>query len=325
MEFFWNYIEKQILAPPAAFAIKSKGRPIPEENDKYRTCFQRDRDRIIHSKSFRRLKTKTQVFIKPYGDHFRTRLTHTLEVMQISRSIARALHLNEDLTEAIALGHDLGHTPFGHAGERSLADIMGNFRHNEHSLRVVDILEKNGKGLNLTHEVRDGILNHSGSLKAETLEGRIVNLSDRIAYVNHDIDDALRGDLIKFDDLPKSAVKLLGNTSGERIESMLLSVIKYSDDLDDIIMAPDVYEAMNDMREFLFERVYRTDLANELEYELKFHLEKLFNYYLENIDEVPEFIRKVSGGDNKRAVCDYIAGMSDDYAMRKFKELGFIV
>lgn len=325
MEFFWNYIEKQILAPPAAFAIKSKGRPIPEENDKYRTCFQRDRDRIIHSKSFRRLKTKTQVFIKPYGDHFRTRLTHTLEVMQISRSIARALHLNEDLTEAIALGHDLGHTPFGHAGERSLADIMGNFRHNEHSLRVVDILEKNGKGLNLTHEVRDGILNHSGSLKAETLEGRIVNLSDRIAYVNHDIDDALRGDLIEFDDLPKSAVKLLGNTSGERIESMLLSVIKYSDDLDDIRMAPDVYEAMNDMREFLFERVYRTDFANELEYELKFHLEKLFNYYLENIDEVPEFIRKVSGGDNKRAVCDYIAGMSDDYAMRKFKELGFIV
>lgn len=324
MEYFWNYIEKQILAPPAAFAIKSKGRMIPEENDKFRTCFQRDRDRIIHSKSFRRLKTKTQVFIKPYGDHFRTRLTHTLEVMQISRSIARALHLNEDLTEAIALGHDLGHTPFGHAGERSLAGIMGGFHHNEHSLRVVDILEKNGKGLNLTYEVRDGILNHSGGLKAETLEGRIVNISDRIAYVNHDIDDALRGNLIEFDDLPESAVKLLGNTSGERIDSMVLSVIEYSDDLNDIKMSPDVYGAMNDLRDFLFKRVYRTEFANRLEYELKFHLEKLFEYYLENINEVPQFIRDVSDGDNKRAVCDYIAGMSDDYAMNKFKELKFI-
>lgn len=321
MAYFWNDIEKQILSPRAALAAESRGRQRAEADDEFRTCFQRDRDRIIHSKSFRRLKTKTQVFIKPYGDHFRTRLTHTLEVMQIARSIARALHLNEDLTEAIALGHDLGHTPFGHAGERSLASIMGRFRHNEQSLRVVELLEKDGKGLNLTYEVRDGILNHSGSLRAQTLEGRIVNLADRIAYVNHDIDDALRGDLIKTDDLPRAAVKLLGDTGGERIDAMVVSVIKHSTDSDEIQMAADVREAMNDLRSFLFDHVYRTDYANELEAELKFHLEKLFAYYLDNIEEVPQFIRDVSGSDDRLAVCDYIAGMSDDFAFKKFAEL----
>ena len=321
MAFFWNQTEKEILAPQAAMAAESRGRKRFEEDDEFRTCFQRDRDRIIHSKSFRRLKTKTQVFIKPYGDHFRTRLTHTLEVMQISRSIARALHLNEDLTEAIALGHDLGHTPFGHAGERSLASIMGHFRHNEQSIRVLDLLEKDGKGLNLTFEVRDGILNHSGNLKAQTLEGRIVNLADRIAYVNHDIDDALRGNLISVDDLPQAAVRLLGETGGQRIDSMVVSVIKNSADLSEIKMADDVYEAMNDLRSFLFANVYRTDYANQLELELKYHLEKLFQYYLENINEVPEFIRNISQGDDKLAVCDYIAGMSDDYAFNKFSEL----
>lgn len=321
MAYFWNDVERQILSPRAALAAESRGRQRAENDDKLRTCFQRDRDRIIHSKSFRRLKTKTQVFIKPYGDHFRTRLTHTLEVMQIARSIARALHLNEDLTEAIALGHDLGHTPFGHAGERSLASIMGRFRHNEQSLRVVDLLEKDGKGLNLTFEVRDGILNHSGSLRAQTLEGRIVNIADRIAYVNHDIDDALRGELIKPEDLPQAAVKLLGSTGGERIDTMVVSVVENSSDSDEIKMSPDVYEAMNDMRGFLFEHVYRTDYANELEAELKFHMEKLFAYYLENIDEVPQFIRNVSAGDDKLAVCDYIAGMSDDFAFRKFSQL----
>lgn len=321
MMYFWNEIEKQILSPKAALALNSVGRQTPETDDEFRTCFQRDRDRIIHSKSFRRLKTKTQVFIKPYGDHFRTRLTHTLEVMQISRSIARALRLNEDLTEAIALGHDLGHTPFGHAGERSLASIMGHFRHNEQSLRTVDVLEKDGKGLNLTFEVRDGILNHSGDLKAKTLEGRIVALADRIAYVNHDIDDALRGNIIKNSDLPQSAVKILGETGGQRIDTMVVSVIKSSARLDDIKMADDIYEAMDEMRNFLFSHVYRTDYANELEVELKFHLEKLFAYYLENIKEVPELIRRVSDGDNKLAVCDYIAGMSDDFAFKKFEEL----
>lgn len=324
MVYFWNETEKQILAKEAAFALKSKGRAISETDDEFRTCFQRDRDRIIHSKSFRRLKTKTQVFIKPYGDHFRTRLTHTLEVMQISRSIARALHLNEDLTEAIALGHDLGHTPFGHAGERSLDAIMGHFRHNEQSLRIVDVLEKNGKGLNLTFEVRDGILNHSGNLKASTLEGRIVALADRVAYVNHDIDDALRGNLITNNDLPKAAVNLLGTTSGERIDSMVVSIIKKSADLVDIKMADDVYEAMNDLRDFLFERVYHTDFAKELEIELRFHLEKLFAYYLDNIEEVPEFIRQVSLGNDRLAVCDYIAGMSDDFAFKKFSQLKFM-
>lgn len=321
MAYFWNDIEKQILSPRAALAAESRGRQRAEQDDEFRTCFQRDRDRIIHSKSFRRLKTKTQVFIKPYGDHFRTRLTHTLEVMQIARSIARALCLNEDLTEAIALGHDLGHTPFGHAGERSLASIMGRFRHNEQSLRVVELLEKDGKGLNLTYEVRDGILNHSGSLCAQTLEGRIVNLADRIAYVNHDIDDALRGDLIKPEDLPRAAVKLLGHTGGERIDAMVVSVIKNSADSDEIRMAADVREAMNELRSFLFDHVYRTDYANELEAELKFHLEKLFAYYLEHIEEVPRFIRDISTDDDKLAVCDYIAGMSDEFAFKKFTEL----
>ncbi|MGI5824828.1 MAG: deoxyguanosinetriphosphate triphosphohydrolase [Bacillota bacterium] len=321
MTYFWNEIEKQILAPQAALAVNTQGREKKEEDDKFRTCFQRDRDRIIHSKSFRRLKTKTQVFIKPYGDHFRTRLTHTLEVMQISRSIARALHLNEDLTEAIALGHDLGHTPFGHAGERALAGIVGHFRHNEQSLRMVDVLEKDGKGLNLTFEVRDGILNHSGDLKASTLEGRIVSLADRIAYVNHDIDDALRGNLIKPADLPRNAVKLLGSSSGERIDAMVVSVIKNSVDLKDIKIADDVFVAMDELRNFLFERVYRTDYARELELELTFHLQKLFSYYLENINEVPEFIRCASQNNDKLAVCDYIAGMSDDFAFKKFSEL----
>lgn len=322
--FFWNEVEKKILAPQATFAAYSRGRRQPEEDDRFRTCFQRDRDRIIHSKSFRRLKTKTQVFIKPYGDHFRTRLTHTLEVMQISRSIARALRLNEDLTEAIALGHDLGHTPFGHAGERALAGIIGHFRHNEQSLRVVDILEKNGEGLNLTEEVRDGILNHSGDLRASTLEGRVVSLSDRIAYVNHDIDDALRGNLICQRDLPQSAVALLGKSSGERIDTMVISVIEQSGSLADIRMAEDVRNAMNELREFLFRRVYWTDYAKELEVELTFHMEKLFAYYLTHIEEVPPDIRRVSGGDNRLAVCDYIAGMSDDFAFKKFDQLRIV-
>ena len=220
--------------------------------DDPRTDFVHDRDRIIHSKAFRRLMHKTQIFNANKGDHFRNRLTHTLEVAQIARSIGRRMNLDEDLIEAIALGHDLGHTPFGHAGERSLASIMGHFRHNEQSLRTVDVLEKDGKGLNLTFEVRDGILNHSGDLKAKTLEGRIVALADRIAYVNHDIDDALRGNIIKNSDLPQSAVKILGETGGQRIDTMVVSVIKSSARLDDIKMADDIYEAMDEMRNFLF-------------------------------------------------------------------------
>lgn len=312
--------ENLILAPEAAHAKNSRGRRIPEDPSPVRTCYQRDRDRIIHCKSFRRLKMKTQVFIAPDGDHYRTRLTHTLEVMQIARTIARALCLNEDLTEAIALGHDLGHTPFGHAGERSLNEIFGSFRHNEQSLRVVDVLEKDGKGLNLTYEVRDGILHHSGKLSNITLEGELVQLADRMAYVNHDTDDALRAGLIKNSELPQAAVAILGATNSKRINAMVLSVIEASQDLRGIYMNQREHQAMEELRAFLFERVYRTPQAVRQEEILKEKLNYTFDHLLAHPDMLPQELRQED--DPRRAVCDYIAGMSDSYALRLFSQLG---
>jgi dGTPase len=322
MSFFWYETEEHILVPFAQLAKNSKGRLRPDDDSEYRTCYQRDRDRIIHSKAFRRLKTKTQVFIKPYDDHFRTRLTHTLEVMQISRSIARALRLNEDLTEAIALGHDLGHTPFGHAGERTLAGIMGHFRHNEQSLRVVDVLEKEGRGLNLSFEVRDGILNHCGGTHPQTLEGQIVQLSDRIAYVNHDIDDSIRAGVLMAAELPKSALQVLGETGRERINTLVCSAIENSADYASIRLGTEAAKAMQELREFLFAKVYRSTTANILEAGLNKNLTALFEYYLAHPGEIPEFILTAAGGDLKLAVCDYIAGMTDDFALRLFDSLG---
>lgn len=312
--------EALILAPEAAHARNSRGRKLPEESSPVRTCYQRDRDRIIHCKSFRRLKMKTQVFIAPDGDHYRTRMTHTLEVMQIARTIARALCLNEDLTEAIAMGHDLGHTPFGHAGERSLAEIMGHFRHNEQSLRVVDVLEKNGQGLNLTFEVRDGILNHSGNLPNATLEGELVQLADRIAYVNHDTDDALRAGLIRAGELPERAVAILGGTNSKRINAMVCSVIEASQDLRGIHMNQRERQAMDELREFLFERVYRTPEAVRQEEILKEKLNYTFDYLVKHPDMLPPELKRDEGIE--RAVCDYLAGMSDGFALRLFQRLG---
>lgn len=311
--------EARILAPEAAHAKNSRGRRVPEEPSPVRTCYQRDRDRIIHCKSFRRLKMKTQVFIAPDGDHYRTRLTHTLEVMQIARTIARALCLNEDLTEAIALGHDLGHTPFGHAGERSLSEIIGGFRHNEQSLRVVDVLEKGGRGLNLTEEVRSGILNHSGNLPNITLEGELVQLADRIAYVNHDTDDALRAGLIRHSELPQQAVAILGATNSKRINAMVCSVIEASQDLRGIHMNQRERQAMDELRGFLFERVYRTPEAVRQEEILKEKLNYTFDYLVKHPDMLPDELRREE--DVRRAVCDYMAGMSDGYAMKLFAKL----
>ncbi len=312
--------EAALLAPEATHAANSRGRRQPETESPVRTCFQRDRDRIIHCKSFRRLKMKTQVFIAPDGDHYRTRLTHTLEVMQIARTIARALCLNEDLTEAIALGHDLGHTPFGHAGERALNEIYGSFRHNEQSLRVVDVLEKDGQGLNLTFEVRDGILNHSGGLKNLTPEGELVQLADRMAYVNHDTDDAMRAGLIRAGELPQSAVAVLGGTNSKRINAMVLSVIEASQDLRGIRMNQREAQAMDELRNFLFERVYRTPQAIRQEEILKEKLNYAFDHFVSSPELLPPELLRL--GDVRRAACDYIAGMSDSYALRVFAELG---
>ncbi len=312
--------EAALLAPEAMHAANSQGRQKPEPESPIRTCFQRDRDRIIHCKSFRRLKMKTQVFISPDGDHYRTRLTHTLEVMQIARTIARALCLNEDLTEAIALGHDLGHTPFGHAGERSLNEIYGSFRHNEQSLRVVDVLEKDGEGLNLTLEVRDGILHHSGGLPNITLEGELVQLADRIAYVNHDTDDAMRAGLIRAADLPEAAVAVLGGTNSKRINAMVLSVIEASQDLRGIRMNQREAQAMDELREFLFSHVYRTPKAIRQEEILKEKLNYTFDHFVSRPELLPPELLRL--GDVRRAACDYIAGMSDSYALRLFAELG---
>lgn len=318
--------ECRMLSEFATKSIHSRGRQVPETECEVRTVFQRDRDRILHSKAFRRLAHKTQVFISPEGDHYRTRLTHTLEVAQIARTIARALNLNEDLTEAIALGHDLGHTPFGHTGEHSLMRLTnGVFSHNKHSLRVVDVLENNGQGLNLTFEVRDGIVNHPTSGKPSTIEGKVVQVSDKIAYINHDIDDAIRGKVLTEKELPAACIKVLGQTSSERINCIIKDIIRESKESDDIKMSEAVNEAFYKMRAFLFEHVYVGSVAKEQEGKAERVVSELYEYYMEHIAELPiGYIERIQMGDSERqVVCDYIAGMTDRYAINAYMELFF--
>lgn len=313
--------EKKILCSKACFSADSKGRVFPEEECGIRTCFQRDRDRIIHSQSFRRLKHKTQVFLSPSGDHYRTRLTHTLEVSQIARTIARVLRLNEDLTEAVALGHDLGHTPFGHAGERALNRLCSNgFRHYEQSVRVVEKLEKNGKGLNLTDEVKNGILCHTRGEEAYTLEGQIIRIADKIAYINHDIDDAVRAQVMAEEDIPLSLRMRLGMTKSERVNNMVVDVINNSDD--SIRMSEDFYTAFDDLHNFMFTAVYTNPVCKGEESKAEDMLERIYFYYIKNLDKMPDEYISVAETDGKeRAVCDYISGMSDTYALHIFNEL----
>lgn len=320
-----EYQEHRRLNPLAAFSDKSAGRPRQEEarEDDVRTCYQRDSDRIIHSKSFRRLMHKTQVFLRPEGDHYRTRMTHTLEVGRIAVTITRALGLNEDLAEAIALGHDLGHTPFGHAGESALTRCLGKpFRHNEQSLRVVDYLEKDGAGLNLTNEVRMGILCHTGSQFPDTLEGRVVRRCDQIAYVNHDIDDAIRAGILSNEDIPQSISDILGCNHRERINTLVCDAIRTSREAGEICLSPAVEKALGDLREFMFQNVYRNPVAKGEESKAKDMLQRLFEYYIRNPQALPEdFQPQLSFDGMERTVCDYVAGMTDNYAVSKYLEI----
>lgn len=315
-------IEKLILSPKAKLSIDSKGREKPEKDCPMRTKFLVDRDRILYSKAFRRLKDKTQVFLAPEGDHYRTRLTHTLEVSQIARHIARCLRLNEDLTEAVALGHDLGHTPFGHAGEHVLAEICAKgFKHNEQSVRVVEVIEGNG-GLNLTAEVRDGIRNHTGPDIPETLEGQIIRFADRIAYINHDIDDAIRAKVFAQDTLPKECIKVLGKSTGERIRSMINNIVQNSINSDIIKMSPEFQQAKDELRRFMFENVYLKSVAKNDEDKAKNIVRELYNYFMKNPKELPCIAQeKLTEFGIETVVCDYIAGMTDRYALKKFEEI----
>lgn len=316
-------LERTYMSPYATLSENSRGRDREEPECDIRPVFQRDRDRILHCKSFRRLKHKTQVFLSPQGDHYRTRLTHALEVSQNARTIAKALRLNESLVEAIALGHDLGHTPFGHAGEGMLNELCeGGFKHNEQSVRIVEKLEKEGKGLNLTWEVRDGILNHQTSLMPATLEGKIVRLSDKIAYINHDIDDAIRAQVLREEDIPKEYREILGHDTRERLNTLIHDIIDHSRNKDDICMSPDISSAMQGLRSFMFQSVYTNPIAKGEETKAKELLERLFVYYLKHIDLLPDYYRKMldEGEENDRVVCDYIAGMTDQYAVAKYNE-----
>ena len=314
--------ERGYLSPFAVCSANSRGRLRPMEDCPLRTAFQRDRDRILHCKSFRRLKFKTQVFIAPEGDHYRTRLTHTLEVAQVARTLARALRLNEDLTEAIALGHDLGHTPFGHSGERSLNRLTHEgFRHNEQSLRVVDVLE-GGEGLNLTWEVRDGILRHSGKEKPNTLEGECVARADRIAYINHDIDDAIRAGVLKEFELPQDLLRVLGETHGQRINAMISDIVRESQGQPHLRMSDPMQQASDEMRAFLFEKVYM-DKWRKLEEEKCDHvIVSLFAYYMEHPGQMPlEYVQISYRDGTERAVTDFLACMTDRYAIRTYNSL----
>ena len=316
--------EYEFLSRYAAHSSASLGRDRDEVQDDIRTVYQRDRDRIIHSKSFRRLKHKTQVFIAPIGDHYRTRLTHTLEVSQLSRTVSRALRLNDDLTEAIALGHDLGHTPFGHAGERALNEVCPfGFRHYEQSIRVVEKLERDGNGLNLTKEVRDGILNHRWNLRPSTLEGQIVRFCDKIAYINHDIDDAERAGIMTEEDIPDRFRKSLGGSTKERLDTLINDIIYQSIDSDEIHMSPDSKKEMEDLRHFMYENLYTDSIAKIEEKKVPVLLKILYQYYEQHIDEMPdEYVQLISNGEAEpRVVCDYISGMTDPYAVQKFEEL----
>ena len=316
--------EHEIFRPCACFADRSKGRDRAEEKCDLRTEFQRDRDRIIHSKSFRRMKHKTQVFLSPGGDHYRTRLTHTLEVAQIGRTIARSLYLNEDLVEAIALGHDLGHTPFGHVGERALSKYTTKpFCHNEQSIRVVERLEKNGKGLNLTWEVRDGILNHRSRCVPATLEGKIVRLSDKIAYVNHDIDDGIRAGILTEDMLPDACTNLLGHNTRDRINTLIHTVVTASTDIDDIILPQEYQEAFQELRKFMFQDLYTNPVAKSEEVKAERLIGMLYEEFMEHEERLPEEYRMfIEQGELKETViCDYIAGMTDNYAIDMAKKI----
>ncbi len=315
-------IERDTLSPHATLASASKGREQPEPADPLRTCFQRDRDRIVHSKAFRRLKHKTQVFLAPEGDHYRVRLTHTLEVSQIARTAARALRVNEDLTEAIALGHDLGHTPFGHLGVQALTPFLDRpFRHNEQSLRIVDHLEKDGRGLNLSWEVRDGIVNHPWSMpQPSTLEAQIVRFADRIAYVNHDVDDAIRAGVLREDELPEEALIHLGRTHSDRIDTLVTDLVERTGDGPDVGLSDDVFRALDLLRDFLFERVYLRDDARVEQDKAIGIVRTLFAYHLDHPDRIPEEYHRTPG-DLPTRVADYIAGMTDRYALRTYEQL----
>ena len=318
--------ERETLSDMATLSADSRGRAESEPECEYRTVFQRDRDRIIHSKAFRRLMHKTQVFLSPEGDHFRTRLTHTLEVTQVARSISRALGLNEDLTEAIALGHDLGHTPFGHNGEKILNSIhKGGFRHNEQSLRVVDRLEMhNGRrGMNLTFEVRDGILNHPGDLMAATPEGLVVKISDRIAYINHDIDDALRSGVISEADLPEKPVEMFGKAHGYRINNMIENVIAHADDTGEISMDSEHQEQLMVLRAFMFEHVYQSEAVKKDEdlAHIRKVIESLYRLFIEEPDKLPDDLKEIAAEDGiETASKDFVAGMTDRYALTLYRK-----
>lgn len=316
--------EKDYLSPYASLSMNSQGRLKPEEQCDIRPVFQRDRDRIIHCKAFRRLKDKTQVFLTPEGDHYRTRLTHTLEVSQNARTIAKALKLNEELVEAISLGHDLGHTPFGHAGERALNRVcpMG-FEHSEQSVRTVDRLEKDGQGLNLTFEVRDGILNHQTIGKPHTLEGKIVRFSDKIAYIHHDMDDAVRAGILKETDVPAEIRDVLGSTPGERLNRFIHDIVMNSMDKNDILMSDPVADAMKKLRQFMFDRVYQNPEAKSEESKAEVLMETLYHHYLKHLDDLPEeFLNLISEGEpRERVVCDYVGAMSDRFAISVYEEI----
>ena len=315
--------EYDVLSPQAQKAAETKGRPSPEEDNDVRTCYQRDADRILHSKSFRRLMHKTQVFLSPEGDHYRTRMTHTLEVARIARTICRGLRLNQDLAEAAAYGHDLGHTPFGHAGEKALSSMLDKpFRHNEQSLRVVDKLERDGAGLNLTYEVRMGILGHTGDFIPETLEGQIVRTSDRIAYINHDIDDAMRAGILTNDDIPREISDVLGETHRERINTLVTDMIFHSRGTGELGMTPEIEQTMQALRQFMFERVYKNPVAKGEESKARRILQELYTYYIAHPEALPQdFQPQLTFEGLPRVVCDYIAGMTDKYAMYKYDEL----
>ena len=317
-------LEEQYMSPYASFSSRSRGRERPEPLCDIRPEYQRDRDRILHCKAFLRLKHKTQVFLAPEGDHYRTRLTHTLEVAQIARTIARALRMNEDLTEAIALGHDLGHTPFGHAGERALDRVCPlGFAHYRQSIRVVECLEKNGEGLNLTWEVRDGILNHRTSGSPHTLEGQIVRLCDKISYIHHDMDDAQRAGVITEDDIPITLRLLLGENTKERLNTFIHDIVDNSRGKDTIRMSPEIEEGLRDLRNIMFQNVYLNPVAKEEEEKAENLVEALYGYYSTKPDQMSEEYKRLlrDGEEMNRVVCDYISGMTDQYSMEKFRDI----
>ena len=316
--------EERILSPYAAKSAKSRGRETYEEECDIRTMYQRDRDRIIHSKAFRRLKDKTQVFLAPQGDHYRNRLTHTIEVSQIARTIAKALRLNEDLVEAIALGHDLGHTPFGHAGERALDQVCPlGFAHYKQSVRIAERLERGGKGLNLTFEVKDGMMNHRTSGTPHTLEGQVVRISDKISYIHHDMDDAIRGGILTEADVPKEICEVIGSSPTERLDHFIHDIVTNSMDKDDILMSEPVAEAMTKIRQFMFERVYKNPVAKSEEGKAEMLMETLYQHFLKHLDDLPEeYLNLLSVGEpREKVVCDYVGAMTDRFAIAVYEDI----